>query len=129
MGVGRTTFAMVVATVIRRKQILALGDPDPILTSTGRNSITNTSSATDESPNHAMLRLVFILENALSFSPSSRLEPQSAIKWALDRGPLIEDLKSGLLGDYQIITKLVSVLARFVLLQFNSQWNVFEACA
>jgi hypothetical protein len=115
MGVGRTTFAMVLATVIRRKQILALGDPDPILVSTERNSTANKSSAaTDESNN--MLRLVFILENALSFSANNRLEPQSAIKWALDRGPLIEDLKSSLLGDYQIITQLVSVLARFVII-------------
>lgn len=122
MGVGRTTFAMIVALIIRRRQILAQGKEDPILvrSDSHKNSqpdLFNVEEA--ETPNRAMLRLVFILENSLS----NKLEPQSAIKWALARGPLIEDLKSALLGNYQIITQLVSVLPRYCQTHFSGAYS------
>ena len=38
------------------------------------------------------------------------MSPRSAIDWALARGPLIDDLKNAVLGNYQYILQLVSVL-------------------
>ncbi|KAJ3193150.1 hypothetical protein HK101_005337 [Irineochytrium annulatum] len=58
------------------------------------------------SHNRAILRLVYVLEKGLS----SKMSPHSAIDWALARGALIDDLKNAVLGNYQYILQLASVL-------------------
>ncbi|KAI8829287.1 inositol hexakisphosphate-domain-containing protein [Chytriomyces cf. hyalinus JEL632] len=135
MGVGRTTFAMAVALVIRQSQKLlsskkqqeaattaALGGesgafdmsplgPRPSATSASQTWFgSNEAFLFDEmeSQNRAMLRLVYILEKGLS----NKVSPRSAIDWAMARGPLIEDLKSAVLGNYQYIVQLTSLLHR-----------------
>lgn len=41
---------------------------------------------------------------------NSKMSPRSAIEWALARGNLIDNLKNAILGNYQSITALASVL-------------------
>lgn len=38
------------------------------------------------------------------------MSPRSAIEWALERGSLIENLKEAIMGNYNVITALTSVL-------------------
>lgn len=38
------------------------------------------------------------------------MSPRSAIDWALERGTLIENLKEAIMGNYQCIVSLTSVL-------------------
>ena len=52
MGVGRTTYSMIIASLIRRAQHLNEGHPDPFI------SIVDT----DEMSNKVILRLVYALE-------------------------------------------------------------------
>ncbi|KAJ1570068.1 hypothetical protein HK096_003163 [Nowakowskiella sp. JEL0078] len=111
VGVGRTTFAIVAATIVRRAKIFHETKSDPIpvgkminLTNS-QNDLWNIDD-TAEMQNRAILRLVYLLEKGLS----SKVEPGSAIHWALARGPLIEDLKNAVMGNYQCILQLASVL-------------------
>ncbi|KAI9328029.1 inositol hexakisphosphate-domain-containing protein [Zopfochytrium polystomum] len=112
MGVGRTTFAMVAAVLCRRAQMLAIGDVEtPIVApfSSKDSWLGPTDNIIfDEvaSQNRAILRLVYVLEKGFTSKASTR----SAIEWALARGPLIDDLKNAVLGNYQHILQLVSVL-------------------
>lgn len=48
MGAVRTTFAMVAASIVRRKQLIALGLPDPYATKNG--GIPSNSGASTVSP-------------------------------------------------------------------------------
>ncbi|KAI7898613.1 inositol hexakisphosphate-domain-containing protein [Cokeromyces recurvatus] len=128
MGVVRTTVGIVIAQIIRRTQLLELNAPDPFPIS-GYNytdmSSVNTSSKvsslkaltsdlvkgweevdTIQFQNHALLRLVYILEQGLN----SKMSPRSAIEWALERGSLIENLKEAIMGNYNVITSLTAVL-------------------
>ncbi|KAJ3046238.1 hypothetical protein HDV00_000050 [Rhizophlyctis rosea] len=113
MGVGRTTFAMVVAMLTRRAQIVSSGQEDPI--PVGRTGASSEGSQLDllnmaeqDSQNRAMLRMVYILEKGLSTTAS----PRSAVDWMLARGPLIADLKAAILGNYRCILQLCSVLSQ-----------------
>jgi hypothetical protein len=115
MGVGRTTFAMVVAMILRRAQILHSGLPDPFnissLSSSSRgNAGAGSSSSSDSrsSDSKTTLRLVYMLEQGLS----SKASPRSAIDWALARGPLIEDLRNAIQGNYQCILQLLGLLSQ-----------------
>lgn len=104
MGVGRTTFAMVVAMILRRAQILQSGQPDPF-----HISLSSARSSTDSrSDSKTTLRLVYMLEQGLS----SKASPRSAIDWALARGPLIEDLRNAIQGNYQCILQLLGLLSQ-----------------
>ncbi|KAG1113978.1 hypothetical protein G6F42_014315 [Rhizopus arrhizus] len=74
--------------------------------------------------NHALLRLVLILENGkrhteirllYTYSQAipaldSKLSSRSAIEWVLERGSLIENLKEAIMGNYQSIVSLTTVL-------------------
>jgi hypothetical protein len=104
MGVGRTTFAMVVAMILRRAQILQSGAPDPFHISSSSRS----SSSDSRSDSKTTLRLVYMLEQGLS----SKASPRSAIDWALARGPLIEDLRNAIQGNYQCILQLLGLLSQ-----------------
>ncbi len=89
---------MIIATLIRRAQLLAHGLPDPFpssittmpdvsAASTTPNATNGTASvglayADGERHNKAILRLVYVLEQGLN----SKMSPRSAIEWALERG-------------------------------------------
>ncbi|KAJ3024316.1 UNVERIFIED_CONTAM: hypothetical protein HDU68_008233 [Siphonaria sp. JEL0065] len=114
MGVGRTTFAMTVALILRRTRQMAESQHLDSVTLPTDNWMLDRSSSeplfVDEldNQNRAMLRLVYILEKGLSHKKHQR----SAIDWAMARGPLIEDLKSAVLGNYLYILQLTSLLHR-----------------
>ncbi|KAJ3127930.1 hypothetical protein HK100_009462 [Physocladia obscura] len=117
MGVGRTTFAMTVAMILRRTRQMAETEPDIITPGGSWLDTLSSSSESSTEPffvdetdrqNRAMLRLVYILERGLS----NNINPRSAIDWAMARGPLIEDLKNAVLGNYQYIQLLTSLLHR-----------------
>lgn len=94
MGVGRTTFALCVALLLRKS--VSLQAANLSLGTIGDRILDN----------RAMLRLVYVLEKGLR----SKMSPRSAIEWALERGQLIDDLKNAMLGNFNIILKLTSVL-------------------
>ncbi len=140
VGIGRTTFAMIVAMLLRRVQLINSGSPDPFpvyasmdaqvseamllrpvspsLLSSGspskRWAPPPTSAIAGELQNmheqqvqnRALLRCIYVLERGLSGQGGGR----SAIEWVLARGNMIDDLKNAILGNYQIILQLTSVL-------------------
>ena len=78
MGIGRTTYGMVIGLLIRRAQLIKTTGIDPFnLKSTPITQITQDFG----SRNRTMLRLVYILEQGLQ----SKQSAQSAIEWILDR--------------------------------------------
>lgn len=106
-----------IAQIIRRAQLLELNAPDPFpvpgfnYNSTELNLPHELFKGWEEvdtqaSGNHALLRLVYILEQSLD----SKMSPRSAIEWALSRGDMIENLKEAVKGNYQTITALSGVL-------------------
>ncbi|KAI9351265.1 inositol hexakisphosphate-domain-containing protein [Obelidium mucronatum] len=113
MGVGRTTFAMTVALILRRtREMSESQNPESATLPTDNWMLDRSSSEplfVDEvdNQNRAMLRLVYILEKGLS-----QKHQRSAIDWAMARSPLIEDLKSAVLGNYLYILQLASLLHR-----------------
>ncbi|KAI8356155.1 inositol hexakisphosphate-domain-containing protein [Blakeslea trispora] len=118
MGVVRTTVGIVLAQIIRRTQLIELNCPDPFPLpgyiydqSTSRtlsHELLRGWEGADavQSQNHALMRLMYILEKGLD----SKMSPRSAIEWALERGPMIENLKEAVVGNYQVITSLAAVL-------------------
>lgn len=79
MGIGRTTYGMVIGLLIRRAQLIKTTQIDPFRI---KDKDTNISTAQDfKSRNRTMLRLVYILEQGLL----SKQSAQSAIEWILDR--------------------------------------------
>lgn len=125
MGVVRTTVGIVLAQIIRRTQLLELNAPDPFPISGYNYSAAEKSNNSGivrtispelfrgweevdslASQNHALLRLVYILEMGLD----SKMSPRSAIEWALQRGNIIENLKEAIMGNYTVITSLTAVL-------------------
>ncbi|KAI8393383.1 inositol hexakisphosphate-domain-containing protein [Radiomyces spectabilis] len=126
MGGVRTTVGIIIAQIIRRTQLIERGcaDPFPI---PGYNSTALILDENSEeaqlaiSPelmkgmeeadiashqNHALLRLVYVLEKGLN----SKMSPRSAIEWTLERSVMIENLKEAIMGNYQAIVALTSVL-------------------
>ncbi|CEP08320.1 hypothetical protein [Parasitella parasitica] len=125
IGAVRTTVGIIIAQIIRRTQLIERGQPDPFPIPGWSYPTTVVSSPVmpDElnmnrfvkgleeadnvnTKNHALLRLVLILENALD----SKLSSRSAIEWVLERGSLIENLKDAIMGNYQSIVSLTTVL-------------------
>ncbi|GAA5805134.1 inositol hexakisphosphate-domain-containing protein [Helicostylum pulchrum] len=121
MGAVRTTVGIIIAQIIRRTQLIEVGKQDPFPIPGW--SYTNESNISDEvnmnryvrgleeadnvnAKNNAVLRLVLILENALDTKMSSR----SAIEWVMQRGSMIENLKEAVMGNYQSISSLTTVL-------------------
>ncbi|KAL0085283.1 inositol hexakisphosphate-domain-containing protein [Phycomyces blakesleeanus] len=123
MGAVRTTVGIIVAQIIRRTQLIERGDPDPFpipgytYSAQGNGQATEQSSAfssdivkgleeadTVSTQNHALLRVIYVLEK------DSKMSPRSAIEWTMERGSLIENLKEAILGNYQSVLSLASVL-------------------
>lgn len=135
---------IIIAQIIRRTQLIERGRPDPFpIPGWSYPTTMDTSSPimSDElnmnrfvkgleeadnvnAKNHALLRLVLILENGKRYTEirllhtysqaitalDSKLSSRSAIEWVLERGSLIENLKEAIMGNYQSIVSLTTVL-------------------
>lgn len=78
MGIGRTTYGMVIGLLIRRAQMIKSSGVDPFQL---KSSVNSSTSLDFGLKSRTMLRLVYILEQGLK----SKQSPQSAIEWILDR--------------------------------------------
>ncbi|RCI07158.1 hypothetical protein CU098_013780 [Rhizopus stolonifer] len=115
IGAVRTTVGIIIAQIIRRTQLIERGQPDPFpipgysypMTTTNSPNMSDDSSINrfvkgleeadnTNAKNNALLRIVLILENAA--------------EWILERGPLVENLKEAIMGNYQSIMALTTVL-------------------
>lgn len=79
MGIGRTTYGMVIGLLIRRAQMIKNTSIDPFNLKTAASTQLNSQDFGLKS--RTMLRLVYILEQGLQ----SKQSAQSAIEWILDR--------------------------------------------
>jgi protein-tyrosine phosphatase len=96
LGIGRTTFGMLVGLLIRRALSLAQTSIDPF-----------ERPAMVRAEHHEILRLIYTLEYALG---KAAAEHQTAIQWVLERDQIIESLGEALHGNYKCILDLVRVL-------------------
>lgn len=101
MGVGRTTFGMVIGLLIRRSQLMASGEADPF------EALTRPADDLDQ-PSRTVLRLVYALEQGLQ----SKVSEDSAIEWTISRSTLVESLKQAIQGNYHVISELIRVMPR-----------------
>ncbi|KAJ7285370.1 inositol hexakisphosphate-domain-containing protein, partial [Mycena rebaudengoi] len=120
MGAVRTTFAMVCASIVRRKQLIARGMPDPysmkpsntplpIGTPTGDTesrilqALEQASAQQDLSK--SLLRLTYLLQQSLQNRNS-----QSAIELLMAQPTLLENLRKAHMGSYGVILSLLGCL-------------------
>ncbi|KAK0194057.1 inositol hexakisphosphate-domain-containing protein, partial [Armillaria mellea] len=117
MGAVRTTFAMVAACVVRRKQLISKGLPDPY-PAKGFASASGTSSDTEirllqsmeqanaqQELSKSLLRLTYLLQHILQDKNS-----QSAIELLITQPTLLENLRRAHTGNYGIILSLLGCL-------------------
>lgn len=81
MGIGRTTYGMVIGLLIRRAQLIKRTGVDPFNLKAPSLSLPPQLIQDFGMRNRTMLRLVYILEQGLQ----SKQSAQSAIEWILDR--------------------------------------------
>ncbi|KAI0768012.1 inositol hexakisphosphate-domain-containing protein [Trametes elegans] len=124
MGAVRTTFAMVAACIVRRKQLLDRGLEDPYAARpAGSRSGVNTPSSRAQTPtnakilqaleqasaqqdmNRSLLRITYILQQELDKKNS-----QSAIELLLTHPSLLEALRKAHMGNYGVILSLLGCL-------------------
>ncbi|TBU33470.1 inositol hexakisphosphate-domain-containing protein [Dichomitus squalens] len=124
MGAVRTTFAMVAACLVRRKQLIDRGLEDPYSArSVGSRSGMSTVSACCSCPanakilqsleqasaqqdmNRSLLRITYILQQLLDTKNS-----QSAIELLLSQPSLLEALRKAHMGNYGVILSLLGCL-------------------
>ncbi|KAF8917222.1 inositol hexakisphosphate-domain-containing protein [Mucidula mucida] len=124
MGAVRTTFAMAAACVVRRKQLIAKGLPDPYATKAPAHPLR--SSGTISPPNFdsdsriimsleqanaqqdlskSLLRLTYLLQTILQDRNS-----ESAIQLLMNQPTLLENLRRAHMGNYGIILSLLGCL-------------------
>ncbi|KAJ7471451.1 inositol hexakisphosphate-domain-containing protein [Mycena galericulata] len=127
MGAVRTTFAMVAASIVRRKQLMVRGFPDPY-TMKGTTSGTPLSigTPTGTPPSHdtearimqaleqasaqqdlsrSLLRLTYLLQQSLENHNS-----QSAIELLMTHPALLDNLRKAHMGNYGVILSLLGCL-------------------
>ncbi|GJE96251.1 inositol hexakisphosphate-domain-containing protein [Phanerochaete sordida] len=121
-GAVRTTFAMVAACIVRRKQLIERGfdDPFPGRASSGRSGVSTPSgsqvadirliqsleqASLQQEHNRSLLRITSILQQCLQASSS-----QSAIELLLTRPELLTSLRKAHMGNYGIILSLLGCL-------------------
>ncbi|KAI0091045.1 inositol hexakisphosphate-domain-containing protein [Irpex rosettiformis] len=122
MGAVRTTFSMVAACILRRKQMIERGFEDPFV---GRSAIhrsgVSTPSGTQppetrlvqaleqaslqQDLNRSLLRITFILQQCLQKHGS-----QSAIELLLTQPGLLNSLRKAHMGNYGIILSLLGCI-------------------
>ncbi|KAK7690552.1 hypothetical protein QCA50_005650 [Cerrena zonata] len=124
MGAVRTTFAMVAACIMRRKQLMDIGMADPYLNkasgarSSSGVSTPSGSQVTDtrilqsleqasqqHDLNRSLLRITYILQQCLQTKNS-----QSAIELLLSNPELLEDLRKAHMGNYGVVLSLLGCL-------------------
>ena len=116
MGVVRTTFAMIAALLVRRKQFILRGLDDPFPTS-GSGSGFSTPTAVPQAAlqleqathqqtlNKALLRMTRVLERNLP-----AVHPSTAIDLLASNPQLLDQLRRAHMGQYQIVLSLLSSL-------------------
>jgi len=123
MGAVRTTFAMVAALLVRRKQLLIRGLEDPFHmkstishTSSGFSTPTNSQIAlsleqanAQQELSKSLLRLTYVLQQSLQGHGS-----QSAIELLLTQPILMDSLRKAHTGNYGVILSLLGCLDRGV---------------
>lgn len=122
MGAVRTTFAMVAACIIRRKQLISKGLDDPYvsktvvpkngssLNGTGQVSSPKLQQALEQVSmqqdlNRSLLRITSILQQCLE--PASS---QTVIELLLTQPTLLESLRKAHMGNYGVILSLLGCL-------------------
>ncbi|KAF8492621.1 inositol hexakisphosphate-domain-containing protein [Russula emetica] len=129
MGAVRTTFAMTAACVVRRRQLMLRGQPDPYATKFPSSPLLSNSASGDNTTplhnllgeakirqaleqanaqqdlNRSLLRLTNILQQILHSGPS-----QYVIDLLLTNSALLEDLRKAHMGHYGIILSLLGCL-------------------
>lgn len=103
MGIGRTTYGMVIGLLIRRAQTIESTGVDPFNLNQSATALTSPDFG---GRSRTMLRLVYILEQGLQ----SKQSAQSAIEWILDRSESIDNLEAAINGNYMVINDLIRVL-------------------
>ncbi|KAF9485182.1 hypothetical protein BDN70DRAFT_910314 [Pholiota conissans] len=128
MGAVRTTFAMVAASLVRRKQIMNQGGPDPYAMKSVGGAIPTSSSPGTSTPTNivpqtesrillsleqanaqqelskSLLRLTYLLQTCL---PNNT---HSAIELLMTQPTLLENLRKAYMGNYGIILSLLGCL-------------------
>lgn len=105
LGIGRTTFGMLVGLLIRRALTLKETVEEPF----------RRLDSHAEADQRDVLRLVLVLEKALAGGGRHSTEQQqSAIQWVLKRDQIIDDLLAALSGNYKVVLDLVRVLEKGV---------------
>ncbi|OCH86618.1 hypothetical protein OBBRIDRAFT_890367 [Obba rivulosa] len=123
MGVVRTTFAMVAACIVRRKQLIARGMEDPLLLKNLSKSGTSTPAGTQvpsakieqvieqasaqQDLNRSLLRITYILQQCKRLETKN---PQAAIELLLTQPTLLDGLRKAYMGNYGIILSLLGCL-------------------
>lgn len=121
IGFTRTTFAMVAAVILRRKQMLLLGYEDPFapiseqqksplqapVNGTPHSGVARSLRQASEQQAHnlSLLRLIRVLNVSLSTRDS-----QSTIEILLSNPALLESLRKANSGDYGVIRQLAGLL-------------------
>ncbi|PPQ64143.1 hypothetical protein CVT24_008773 [Panaeolus cyanescens] len=127
MGAVRTTFAMVAASLVRRKQIINAGGPDPYALKGVGSQIPRSSSPGLGTPptqqtehrimqsleqanaqqelSKSLLRLTYLLQQCLQSDNT-----QSAIELLMTQPALLENLRKAHSGNYSIILSLLGCL-------------------
>ncbi|PPQ89323.1 hypothetical protein CVT25_003160 [Psilocybe cyanescens] len=123
MGGVRTTFAMVAASLVRRKQIMNEGGPDPyaikpvsdqIPLSSGPGTNTQTESRIlqlleqaneQQELSKSLLRLTYLLQQCLKDNNT-----QSALELLMAQPTLLENLRKAYTGNYGVILSLLGCL-------------------
>ncbi|EJD06892.1 uncharacterized protein FOMMEDRAFT_75682 [Fomitiporia mediterranea MF3/22] len=117
MGAVRTTFAMVAALLVRRKQIIARGLEDPFLargstSASGFSTPTNTQvvmsleqANAQQELSKSLLRLTAVLQQSLQGQNTL-----TAVELLLPHPALMESLRKALTGNYSAILSLLGCL-------------------
>ncbi|KAG9104343.1 hypothetical protein FRC06_003389 [Ceratobasidium sp. 370] len=118
MGAVRTTFAMVAACLIRRKQLMARGLPDPFgkagapTPDSGIATPAEIQAAvaleqveTQQELSKSLLRLTYLLQQSLPSTNS-----QSAIELLLTQPSLMDNLRKAHMGNYGLMLSLLGCL-------------------
>ncbi|KAK2460946.1 hypothetical protein APHAL10511_007416 [Amanita phalloides] len=131
MGAVRTTFAMVASSIVRRKQLIECGLPDPYTPkahiSGSKVARQNYSGSTTPISHHSEARILQSFEQAINQQELSRSllrltyllqqclqskNTQSAIELLMSHPVLLENLRKAHLGNYGVILSLLGCLDR-----------------
>lgn len=114
-GVFRTTFAMIAAVLVRRRQMVLLTNTDPMKEKSERLLDTDKVPTPlghtlrrvkdNMAQNHNLLRLVYVLSHSLTTKDTSGM-----IEQLLMQPVLLKSLQEANLGDYGIIRQLCGLL-------------------